>query len=385
VPLNEPERARRRLFIFALAVAVLFGALGLAAWWSGRDDPREGSKVLSRGGPAVRITYIPTTYRAVYRVDNRAGGEIVTTTDRVWVRRPFQSRIETYSGPPPGARRSSVRQSAFGVLASQSQNSEPLNIAAPPSLASGDLRIDRALREAVADDTILRRERREVFGRECQVYRVGGPVSAGDIERYEPRSGNYADVCVDANGIVVEEAWVYRRNLIQRRAAVEVDIDVAIDRELFQVDIPPSQGSLRGAVERLDPDATNGEGLWVLPETPGGFDVLGRYAIVIPQAAFPQAAQQLPEPGPTSTSDVYVKGPDLLVVDQDPSLARILREESRGDRELDLPNLRNARLVIGARMSEVRAQTSDGSVVRIFGTLPPSELIELARSLRRQE
>jgi hypothetical protein len=123
----------------------------------------------------------------------------------------------------------------------------------------------------------------------------------------------------------------------------------------------------------------------VLPETPRGFDVLGRYGIVIPQAAIPQAAQQIPEPGPTSTSDVYVRGPDLLVVDQDPSLARLLRQESEHDRELDLPNLRNARLVIGARMSEVRAQTSDGSAVRVFGTLPPDEIVELARSLRQQE
>ncbi|MGH2757962.1 MAG: hypothetical protein ACRDKJ_00190 [Actinomycetota bacterium] len=382
--LNAPERARRRLLVFALSVAVLFGGLGVASWWSSRDDPRAGSKVVSGGGPALRIRHVPTTYRAVYRVDNRAGGEIVTTTERVWVRRPFQSRIETYTGPPPGTSRSAVRQSAFGVLASRGQNSEPLNIAAPPSLASGDLRIDGALGEAVEDDTILRRERREVFGRECQVYRAGGPVSAGDIERYEPRTGNYADVCVDGNGIVIEEAWVYRNDLIQRRAAVEVEVDPAIDRKLFDIDIPPSEGALRGSVERLDSDADD-EGLWVLPETPRGFDALGRYGIVIPQAAVPQTGMQLPGPAPTSTSDVYVRGPDLLVVDQDPSLARVLRQDSRVDRELDLPNLEDARLVVGARTSEIRARTTDGSVVRIFGTLPPPELIELARSLRRQE
>ena len=380
MPLKAQERARRRLFVFALAIATLFGGLAFATWWSGRDDPRAGSKVLSGGGSTLRIIEIPETYRAVYRVDNRAGGEIVTTTERVWVSRPFQSRVETYSGPPPGQRRSAVRQSAFGVLASRGQSAEPLNIAAPPSLATGDLRIDASLREALEDRTILRRERREVFGRECQVYRAGGPVSAGDIERYEPRTGNYADVCVDRNGIVLEEAWTYRNKLIQRRAAVEVDVDVAIDRDLFEIDIPPSQGSLRGAVERLDPDAED-EGLWTLPKAPRGFERLGRYGIVIPQAALPQASQQLPVPGPTSTSDVYVRGPDLLVVDQDPSLARVLRQDTDRDRVLDLPNLRDARLVVDARMSEVRAQTTDGSVVRIFGTLPPSEIVELARSL----
>ena len=383
--MNAPERARRRLFIFALAVATLFGGLGVAAWWSGRDDPRAGSKVLSRGGPALRITDVPTSYRAVFHVDNRAGDDLVTTTERVWVRRPFQSRIETYAGPPPGNRLSTTRHSAFGVLTSRGTNAEPLNIAAPPSLASGDLRIDASLREAVADDTILRRERREVFGRQCQVYRAGGPVSAGDIERYVPRSGNYADLCVDRNGIVVEEAWVYRNELIQRRAAVEVEIDPAIDRRVFEIDIDPSEGQFRGSVERLDPDEVDTEGLWVLPDLPRGFETLGRYGVVIPQAALPQTGGQVPGPGPSSTTDVYVRGPDLLVVDQDPSLVRFLQEASPGAREVDLPNLGDAMLIVDARMSEIRGQTADGSVVRLFGTLAPSELIDLARQLRPQE
>lgn len=363
---------------------MLFGGLGVAAWWSGRDDPREGSKVLSRGGPPLGITEIPTSYRAVFRVDNRAT-DLVTTTERVWVRRPFQSRIESYTGEPPGTRRLSVRQSAFGVLASRGSSAEPLNIAAPPSLASGDLRIDAVLREAVADDTILRRERREVYGRECQVYRAGGPVFAGDLDRYVPRTGDYADFCVDRNGIVVEEAWVYRDRLIQRRAAVEVEIDPPIDRDVFEIDIPPSEGAFRGAVERLDPEEAGGDGLWTLPSPPEGFDPLGRYGIVIPQAALPQAVQQAPGPGPTSTTDVYVRGPDLLVIDQDPSLARLVEQETREGRAIEIPNLREAELIVDARMSEIRGMSPDGSVVRIFGTLPPSELVDLARRLRPAE
>ncbi len=383
-PIDSGERARRRLLIFALVIAAGFGALAFVNFWTGRDNPREGSRVLSGGGAPLRITTVPRAYRAVIRVDNRAAEDKVVTTERVWVRRPFQSRVETYTGPPPGTSRLSVRQSAFGVLTSRSPRSQPLNIAAPPSLASGDLRIDAALDEAVEDRTILKRERREVFGRECQVYRAGGPVFAGDIEPYEGGTGNFADVCIDRNGLVLEEAWTHKGRLIQRRAVTELDVNPAIDSKIFEIDVPPSEGAFRGAVERIE-DGDDVVGLWELPSTPRGFEALGRYGIVIPQAATPGANQQTQLPGPSSTSDVYLRGPDVLVIDQDPSLARVIDQESRPTHKVKLPNLRNGTLIVDARMTEVRGIADDGSVVRIFGTLPPSELLDLARSLRPQE
>jgi hypothetical protein len=375
------ERARRRLLVFAVVVAAGFGALAVLSWWMGRDNPREGSKVVAQSGEPLRITSVPQSYRIVYRIDDRAGSQIVTTTERAWFRRPFQSRIETYSGPPPGDSRRSVRQSGFGVLASVNPNSAPLNIVAPPSLASGDLRVDTVLRDAVADRTIIVRERREVFGRLCQVYRAGGPVFAGDLERYVPRSGNFADICVDRSGIVIEEAWTFKGRLIRRRAAVEVRINPPIDRKLFEIEAPPSEEISRGAIQRLD-ENRKVPGLYVLPDTPKGFRFLGRYGIVIPSAALPNPGGGVtPGPGPSSTSDVYVRGPDVLVVDQDPSLVRIVQQESRDARAIKLPNLRDAKLIVDARMSEIRGQVGD-SVVRIFGTIPPSELMKLARQLK---
>lgn len=382
--MTTAERARRRVLIFALSVAAAFGALAVVTTWLGRDNPREGSKVIAQGGPALRITSVPTSYRAVYRIDDRAGKEKVTTTEKAWFRRPFQSRIESYDGPPPGATRRSVRQSAFGVLTSVSPNAAPLNIAAPPSLASGDLRVDAVLREAVTDKTILLRERREVFGRMCQVYRAGGPVFAGDLKQYVPRLGEYADFCVDRNGIVIEEAWVYKGRLIRRRAAVEVDINPPISNDVFEIDVPENPDISRGVVKRLGDD-NDGSGLYVLPKTPKGFEALGRYGVVIASAAVPNpGGGPVQGPGPSSTTDVYVRGPDLLVVDQDPSLIKLVQQESRAARPIRLPNLRDAQLIVDARMSEIRARTGD-TVVRIFGTIPPSELLDLARQLQVQE
>ncbi|MGH7859910.1 MAG: hypothetical protein ACREQY_21500 [Candidatus Binatia bacterium] len=375
------DRPRRRLRIFAILIAVGFGALAVASWWAGREDLRAGSKVTAEGGPALRIDDVPTTYHVVYRTENHAGNALVVNTEKVWVMRPFTSRIESWRGAPPGTERLSVRQSSFGILTNVSGSTTPLNIAVPPSLASGDLRIDAALAEAVSDRTVWRRERREVYGRACQVYRAGGPVFAGDLERYEPRSGEYADVCVDRTGLMLEEAWFSKGRLLNRRVATEVRTGEPIDPELLAIGVPEQEGFERGAVERLVPGSPT-EGLWVLDQVPRGFEVLGRYGVAIPPSAIPQTSQFLPI-APTSTADVYVRGPDLLVVDQDPSLEILTRQEGRFERKIELPNLKEAKLIVDARMNEVRGQDEDGSIVRIYGTIAPSELIELARGLRR--
>ncbi|MEX0874492.1 MAG: hypothetical protein WD646_12375 [Actinomycetota bacterium] len=353
-----------------------------AIWWSGRVNYREGSKVISDDGPALRITEVARSYRAVYTVETYAQDEKTVTTERVWVRRPFQSRVVTLTGPPPGRRELSLRQSAFGVLASTSEDAQPLNIAAPPGLSSGDLRIDAVLAESVEDETIELRERREVYGRVCQVYRAGGPVLAGDLDEYEPGSNEYADVCVDRNGLVIEEAWTSDGKFLRRRAAVEVDVDPSIDRDLFEIEAPEQEGPVRGTVQRVNPATIDADELWSLRETPEGFNYRGKYAVIRSTATGPQQQPGVPTVAPSSTSDVYTRGPDLVVVDQDPSLIQAIRSEDRPARAIRLNGFDRAEIVVDARMSEVRGETEDDSVVRIYGTIAPSELLELALNLR---
>ena len=366
-----------------MGIAVLFGALAFSSWWSSRDELRAGSKDVRSSEP-LEVEHVPTTYRAVYRVENRSGEKLIVTTEKVWVRRPFASRIETYRGAPPGARLLSLRQSGFGVLASESPGSSaPLNIAVPPSLAGSDLRVDAALDEALGDERIIRRERREVYGRQCQVYRAGGPVLAGDIVPYEPGEGTYADFCVDRNGIVIEEYWVDDDRLLRRRVATDLDVDTAIDDDRLDIRIPENPDIHRGAVERITQEpSSEGIPLWTLPKTPKGFDKLGRYGVIISDQAVPKMNVLTPAVAPASTSDVYVRGPDLLVVDQDPSLAQLVNLEKRIERKIEIDGLENARIIVDARMNEVRAQTKEGSIVRVFGTLRPEELIEFAQKLR---
>lgn len=372
--------------IYALGFAVVFGGIGAANWWSSREDLRAGSKVVSQAAKPLEIEKVPTTYAATYRFENRARDEVIISTEKVWVKRPFASRVESYKGPVASGRPGTVRQSVFGTLSSRSEGgSEPLNIAAPPSVASGDIRIDAILEEAVRSKAMVIREQREVIGRHCQVYRAGSSVLAGDVPIYKPGGGDYADVCIDANGIILEEYWVQDDEPLRRRVALSLRVGLPLDNDLFEVEVEATPGVKRGLVERVKIEPSNdGTPLWTLGKPPAGFDSLGRYAVVLSPDAVPSTGG-MPGIPPTSTSDVYIRGPDIIVVDQDPSLATIASFEGRPIREIKLDRLRNAKLIVDARMSEVRAETGDGSLVRILGTVPSEELIDLANRLRPRE
>jgi hypothetical protein len=216
-----------------------------------------------------------------------------------------------------------------------------------------------------------------VNGRSCQVYRAGGPVSAGDITPYKAGAGEYADVCVDRHGLVLEEAWTSKAKLIRRRVAVRLAVNVSFDDEEFRIPIPSSAASLQGRVQRVQTTAP----IWGPTRIPSGYRSLGRYAVAVPSIAIPQSPGGAPGPSISSISEVFVNGPDLLVVDQDPSLARYIESDDRPARPVRDSPLRNAELVIDARMSEVRGGTAEGSAVRVLGSLRPSLLVELARSM----
>jgi hypothetical protein len=383
--MTDYELGRRRVRRFAFGLAAVLVAFGLVTWWTGRVDLREGSRVVSEDGEPMVFQDAPLAYTATYRIDVHAGEETTTNTERVWVNRPFESRVETWRGPPPGTRHTETRQSSFGTLATipEDARQQPLKLATAPSLSSGDLRIDTLIEAATEDGTIVLRERREVFGRECQVYRTGDTTLAGDIVPHDPDSDEYADVCVDSSGIVLEEAWVRGGELLRRRVAVELEIGASIEESLLEITIGDTPGINPGAIERIpDEDPEVGPPLWTLPEPPEGFESLGRYGVVLSDQALPQDASSFPLQAATSITDVYVRGPDLLVIDQDPSLEPLAELEDRPIRQVDLGDLEGGQLIIDARSNEVRARTPEGSFVRVYGTLPPDEIIALALQLR---
>ncbi len=164
---------------------------------------------------------------------------------------------------------------------------------------------------------------------------------------------------------------------LERRVAVRLAVNPPVDDEQFRIRIPSSAASLQGRVQRVDAAPA----IWSLRTVPRGFRSLGLYDVAVPSIALPQSPSGAPAIAPESTTEVFVNGPDLIVVDQDPSLGRYIAADDRPAKRVDLGSLRNGELVVDARMSEVRGVTPDGSAVRVLGTLAPSELVRLARSM----
>ena len=106
-----------------LGAVVLAGAVGFGAVAILRDDDRpkaaarakatrEGSDVVPDAAP-VAIMRTPARFRIVYRLEDFTGSTVGYSTDVVSVRRPFESRLETRTGRPPGGEVESFQAARF--------------------------------------------------------------------------------------------------------------------------------------------------------------------------------------------------------------------------------------------------------------------------------
>ncbi len=375
--------------VVAAVVVVGAGGIGLAGLLRGDDGPpkrrplgiltRDGSVVVP-GGPVVEIARTPASYRIVYRLEEAAPGKVEYRTDEVNVRRPFESRLETRSGRPPGRKTETFQAARFTKRVTDTGGSVPLVLELGPEVPPSDVRLAPVLDDALAARRIIRREVREIKGRRCQVYRSGGYLSAPELRA--PTKDEYADSCVDDAGLVLEEVLWSGTSMLSRRVAVEVQEDVVLSDELFP-DLPPTAtaASGGGAVSKLkDGSEPPGEFL-VLDAPPAGFEHRGRYSVI-------PAQQQSAEPTEESSVlagvvDVWVRGFDLLLVDQGATLRGqppfVMAEDSP---RIDLGPFGPGEVRLSALGSDVRALRTGGRYVRVAGTLPIEELAAVARSLR---
>jgi len=314
----------------------------------------------------------PLAYSITYRVE---AGDTVTT-DVLTVQRPFRSRLTTHEGGSTGGRVLSERASALGVLATSSGGPWG-RLVVPPAVASADLRPDAALAAAIAAGLVEDLGSGEVGGRACHRYATATSVASGTL--LEPTDHERAEVCIDAVGLVLSERWELDGSVVRTKRAVALSFDDVTDLEV------PDGTELDGGgqLERLDDGAAspfpNSLAIGALPP---GFDHVGRYAVVPPDlSAEPDAPSSAPKVA--TITDVWQRGPDLLILDQGASLG----PEPFPATEVDVPvrlataGLDDAALVLDLRASEIRIHTEDGGFVRLSATLPPDELISIARSL----
>ena len=370
---------------------VVVGAGGFAAVrLLGDDEPtravatRRGS-VEQPGAAPVTIERTPSSYRIVYRLEEAGGPELRLSTDKVWVRRPFESRLETYGESPPGREPLSTQIGAFARRRNESRSSDAVVIGVPPSSAPSDVRLLPVLADAEAIGLLERREVRRVVDRNCQVYRSGQLLSASRLTAPEPEE--HTDSCIDAAGLVLEELLVLNGEVVSRRVATEVEEDPELDDDLFvtgarTLEVAEGGGLIRRMTEALPP----GEFLQYDPASiPEGFERLGRYNVI------PSQPENFTDPAregarETSFADVFVRGADFVVIDQGGTLQGVdpFTEDAASPR-IDLGAYGSGEVRLSGLGLEVRVKRSGGRFLRVRGTLPATELARIGAAVTPTE
>lgn len=394
---RHARAVRRRNLALAAAAVVALVVAGWALFLRGDDDAGgaddDGSALaeLDRGGseevagaPDVEVTGSLASYRIVYRVED-VGQEIGYRTDVVSVRRPWESRLESRTGRPPGDDELSTQVAAFGQRINQAPGQDPAVIELGPVLPASDLRLEHVLGPAVAAGRLERREVREVLGRRCQVYRAGDYLSAAVITPPTPEL--YADSCIDAAGLLLEEVLFSEGEAIARRVAVEVDDSPSLADDLFPTGEPSVEASKGGGSMQRLVDGTSTPGtFYVADAIPEGFVAMGRWSVVPPQAE--NFGEDLTREGfrRAQVADVYERGTDVLILEQGATLQGAPPFEiDPTNPTIDLGALGTGEVRFSALGNQVRALLPGGRFVQATGPRPPEELAAVLRSLRATE
>lgn len=348
-----------------VALAAVFTA---AACTDGDEAPaigRDGSTIVREARESAP-TDIPRAYSITFRVEDLETDGVRLTSAELIVERPFRSRLTT-----TGADFLSERVADFAYLGEGAAVFTP-----PPQPAVSDIRGDLLF---ASDDAV---EAREVAGRTCWVHRLGGPLTGGVVT-----PGETTDVCIDEEGLLLEQVVREGRTITSRWVATAVDTSPDLGEDDFRVDGEPVAADAGGgSVRGVEPTSRSVGQFWELDSPPAGFSHEGRFAIVPPQAARvddPETRVQVV----AGVIDVWVSGIDVLLVDQGGTLGQVPPFGATPNSELvDLGAVaRTAEVFCTPTGSEVRVLIPPGRYIRVAGSFAPDDLVAIARSLREVE
>ncbi|MEA3055260.1 MAG: hypothetical protein QOD30_692 [Actinomycetota bacterium] len=364
----------RRIGALLLAVALL-GACGGGG--GNDDDTSHTTPTIGRAGSTAVTTTAhvvigapPDTYEVHYRIEEVHRGRSETSTARLLVDAPFRSRLEI--------RRStalvSLRVADLHYLGTRTTSGA--NVLTPsPRPAVDAVRADLVLHDESGDV-------RSVAGRECEMHQLGAPLLDNDGTYV---AGDSVDVCVDHDGLVLEQLERVDGVLTRRWIATAVDATAVVtddDVHLAGVAARAAKDG-GGSVQAIEPSSAPPGSFWQLDAPPAGFTRVGRYAVVPPQGARPDdentRSQVL-----AGIVDVFVRGSDVLVIDQGGTLGQVPPPlpTVTGSAGVDLGALAKAAESYAMPWgAEVRALLPPGRYVLVSGTLPSGDLIAVARQL----
>ena len=373
-------RPRAAVLVAALVVGVV---IALVVVRDGDDGGDDGSTIVDTDREFT-IGHRDAPYRIVYRLDDLSDDGVAPSTDVVWVRQPFESRLETSSGAPPGDELQSIQIAALDRLRLGTLD-EPLVIARVPALAVSDVRVAPVLDDAVRGGLLELREQRLVAARRCQVVRSGTLLGAGPLVPIT--RAEHADSCIDGEGLLLEEVLYRDGKANLHRVAVEVDGTPRITRDLFDagdIVLPADKGG--GSARFVDPTTGSLGPFWILPgnEPPDGFTRLGRISVIPPQPG--RFASGTDPAIVAGTADVFVRGADFVVLYQGGTVGRVdAFPATPGAPAIDGGALGEGELLLSAVGTELRFPQRRGRFVHVIGTLAADELRTLARSLTETE
>lgn len=371
-------------------VAVVAGGLvavvAAAVVLSSRDDAgfaRTGSVRLA-GSPSALLERVPPpeSYRIDYRVEGYGGDDPIVTSDRLWVRRPFESRLEVFPGPEPEGDPDAVQVGELGAFAADGSDADRVVVAAPPGPPASDVRVAAALSASLADGRVELRERRQVLGRTCQVIRSAAVFAAGELARGDAE--DHADTCIDAQGLVLEELVVSGGEPLLRRVAIDVQVDPPLDGVSFDLGdptVPVDQGG--GFVAETEPDSRQ-PGVFYESRPPEGFRRLGRFLVVPPQHENFTDITRRPL-RLTFVSDVFVSGADVVVLDQGGTLGGVEPFSDLTGVAVEVEGLGAGFLRYESAGAVVVVPRPDGKFLRARGTTTPGVLLSVLERLEQVE
>ncbi|HMC38361.1 MAG TPA: hypothetical protein VKI19_01785 [Acidimicrobiales bacterium] len=370
-----------------IAISVVIAAAGLVA-----------GVLVAIGSPAHRgaagdgAFATPAAYHVVYRVTSNGSA----STESLWVARPFESADVDLGGAPPGQDAYLTVVYRLGDQVTMAGGgAQALLMRVPAAASPADVRPDVIAAAALQAGLLRRMGHERIAGRSCTVYRSAAPLRSGPLTAVGSGS-TYTDTCIDGDGLILGETVVKAGAVTSERVAVHVSVGAASTSDaefsLSGPATPVSQGG--GAFTPLTPDSRPPGINWTLGRVPPGFEEVGRYAVIPPQpGVFGQIDQgppnQLGLPGSlvAETDIVWVRGPDVIVLQQGGTLNGARFAAPAGARPVDLGaagGLGPGQLEITGTGSVVSAEPASAvHFLRLSGTLDPSTMLALARSIVR--
>jgi hypothetical protein len=374
---TAPRRPRWPLF-GGLAVLVVAVSLGAVLAGGDSDDQEDGDG----GGKPIPVPEAPaaaavappdvapaSAYRVVYRVEDAIGPELVTSTDVLAVRLPYESRLEHRDGPTDGGELSSAtvtnQRFQFNIADGEEkfvtwQVPDPLYSSV--SVETMEAAVEAGVAQRLGEETVA--------GEPCTrySYRAAGDeiLALGDDQQR-------VESCITPDGILVSET-ISLNGKERRRIATEIDRAPEFNAETFLTERNPDKEKDVQLVEEAQRvnegyDPSDVERLGV--SAPAGFKP-GRAVGV---------GRQLGPASPLLALYVqsFVRDGEVVFVEELLSVSEAAPWDEAEGAEVDLGQGRTGRVIYRPSSTEVRVRTGD-EFARVVSARPALALA-VARTL----